>query len=216
MSLSEYGIIEDLRPVCGWYYPQPFMDGIQRIPFDGFEQDAASLVKAVRDFREQNRLEIGNVEGDIAQHIAALSPVNDRWKGKPSERIKALKQARHIRLTTGERARQWLKSAASYRPKLISLFDARERAEICVHCPHNMALTTNIGPIDKQMIQEANNLRQRAIMEQDPQLHFCYLHGMLLRAAVFIDIDSKALNHSPETAPQECWNKDHVTTSPAS
>lgn len=210
--LSDYGIIEDLRPIGGWQFRQEFNGQEVRIPPEGYADSARDLVSQVRAFRMQNRIELGNVEADIALFIAERSPINDRWKGKPPQRIIDMRSGKKISLPTAECARQWLQTAAYLRPKLVSLYDAGLRVEICASCPHNMALTTGIKPIDAQILQEAKNLRQRAVMPGDEALHFCHLHGMVLAAAVFIDSDSPALQRSNEPAPAECWNKIHASS----
>lgn len=201
--LSDYGLITDLKPICGWYYIQTTKNGDERIPMRGHKEEGIDLVRAVEDFRAINHIPIGNVEGDVARFILDRSPINDRWKGNPPKRVRELFKRNEIEMAPAMTVRHWLLGIQAKRPKLIPFFDVDARAEVCAGCIYNLEFKSGHKAHDEETRQRAINVRQRVNYDRDEELRFCSLHGILLRVAVFLRDDY--LPEQSAEAPINCW-----------
>lgn len=204
MILKSYGINTAMVPAGGWRYMQPTTEGEQRIPFSGVAPNSDKLVEMVRDYRAENRIPLGDPAFDVADYIRKVSPINNRWSRskKMEDKIRRSDQTpKNTPLI--ERIGNWLAWLAPRRPKLVSLYDAKERVPACQGCRHNVKWATKCLPCIEKVETMAQNVRQVMVAEEPDQLLACRLHDLHLPAAVFIDVDH--LPERNEEAPPECW-----------
>lgn len=202
MSLRDFDIIEDLKPIGGgWRYIQAYPNGsLQRIPNQGAAPTARSLVQQVRQFRINEGLPMGDPERDISEYIRKVSPNNDRYRGKGG-RLNVPRPEPFIPLI--QRVREWLDGTAPRKPMIVSEPEATERAQICIACQQNVRWKTNCGECNTAADYIAFTMRGVLSYPLDDALHGCRIHGMHLPAAVFIDRDDLPAK-LPE-APAPCW-----------
>lgn len=184
---------------------QPTKDGgFQRIPHKGCAGTDAKLVEMVKQYRANTGIDMGDVEGDVAEYIRAISPINDRRPGKPRKVLVDEEKPFGFRPYIN-RIRDWLISVAPKQPRLLIEDEADERAQACMKCKHNVPWRTGCLPCNEQVLDRSYNVRQRPDYKHDDNLGACRLHDFHNPAAVFIDREFLPKVH--KDAPAECWMK---------
>ena len=202
MPLKPYGINPDLAPSgAGWWFPQPFSDGIQRIPASGCTGSAEKLCEEVLRFRSREGIPLGDYKAEIAAHMAKVSPLNRIDKRHPLPVPVPEKREESVPLIT--RVVQWLIEVSSRTPRVVRVDEADERAGVCLKCPHNVKWRNGCAPQVDSVILRGMALRQRPIYSHDQDLLACRIHSLFLPAAVFVDRDY--LPHKTSDTPQPCW-----------
>lgn len=203
MSRYIYGILEGVIPNGGgWRFPYP-KELSERLadPFiraDSFQ----SLIGKVRVFRIEGGHDIGDVEFDVAEYIKAVSPANDRYKGK--RKFEPSIEGRKEYRPPIKRITEWLVGMSRKRDlRMLNDFDAAERVPACAKCPHNIEWRTKCAPCVSDVEFRSKNLRGRPIFAPDDKLGACRLHDVLLNAAVFLDQDHLPTRHNE--APADCF-----------
>lgn len=204
MILEAYGIITGIGPAGGWHYIQPTPNGDERIPQRGRARNDDELVDLVRHYRVNNRLPVGDPAFDVAQYIRGRSPRNNRWRRlkRAEDLIRKVDQTpKNVPLI--ERIRDWLEALAPRRPKLVSRYDAAQRAEICRQCRQNVKWATKCKPCIERVVEMGQNLRQQVFFPEADDLQACRLHNLHLPSAVFVDQDHLPVQVAD--CPKDCW-----------
>lgn len=198
MSLEDYGLKTGLIPNGGkWAYLQSFKNGSITIEAG----DADALVSAVKLFRANAHIDLGNVEADIAAYIKTISPPNNKYPGKEYNPAVARPGSRPII----ERLRDTILVIAPRKPVLLNIQEADERAAACLSCRHNVQWRSGCAPCNEEVDYRLRTLRKRASYHHDETLNACRLHDLPLAAAVFIERSD--LPPAKDEAPANCWLK---------
>lgn len=204
MPLTKYRVNQSLVPSGeGWWFPQPFGKGIQRIPVKGCAGSPKALCEAVLLFRSQHGILLGNYEAEIATHMLRVSPQNILGNAPfvpyeaPVEPVPPLIN----------RVAAWLSHVSNQQPRLIHIDEAKERAEICLKCKaHCEWRTKGHDTMEATIGYRGATVRQCSSHPLDSKLKACRLHDLYLPAAVFVDRDN--LPKKLETTPENCWLPD--------
>lgn len=202
MALKDYDIIEDLKPHGGgWRFMQPMADGqIFRIPTQGSLQSGRDLCEAVKIFRINNSIPLGNIELDVADYIRRVSPYNDTYRGRKAILYKAIEQP-FVALIY--RIKEWLDKLAPTKPELVDVIEANRRAEICIACEQNIRWKVDCGPCNEAIEYLARNTRNLTDYALDDALLGCRIHGCHLPTLVFLD--RGYLPDRIDKQPAHCW-----------
>lgn len=196
MALEDYGLKTGLIPNGGkWVFMQTCREG--SIEIEG--SDADNLVQAVKRFRANAHIDLGDVEADVAAYIKQISPPNDKYPGKPANVPVFRPGSRPII----ERLRDAILVIAPKKPVLLSVEEADERAANCLGCKHNVKWRSACAPCNEEVDYRLRLLRKRPSYHHDETLNACRLHDLPLAASVFISLD--ALPKRKEEAPSNCW-----------
>lgn len=186
---------------------QPHKDGEQRIPPRGDAGSASRLVEAVRTFRIVARIDLGDVERDVADYIKKVSPPNNRFPKRSEVEPPRIKSRPLI-----ERIRDRIAVIGQDNPRLLIDDEAEARAAVCHKCPQNVRWMTGCVPCCAEIKSRGINLRQKPkAPESIDTLSACRLHNFYLPAFVYIDRDELGPVH--ESAPEFCWmrSESHLT-----
>lgn len=202
MALKDYDINDGHKPLGGgWRYMQPMPDGqIFRIPTHGTLPSGEQLVEAVKTFRTNNGINMGNVELDVADYIRRVSPINDAYNGKKGILGTVVAQP-FIPLIT--RIREWIDKLAPRKPELVDITEANRRAQICIGCNQNIRWMTDCGTCNDTIEYMGKNARQLPNYELDDALLGCRIHNAHLPTLVFLD--QAYLPARIEKQPAHCW-----------
>jgi hypothetical protein len=200
-ELEDMGLATGVKPIGGgWRYLQTLKGEIHRIPHTGSETSAKALIEAVRIFRINEGIELGDPTADVVDFIRKASPQNDRWKGRPRLGVQRIKE----KVPLIQVCREWLDKTTLENPTLTDYDTAVNRAGVCEHCPQNVAWKlSNCADCNEKVEYKGTILRQRVEFALDSCLRACRLHGFHLPSVVFIDRD--ALPPRNEQAPEKCW-----------
>lgn len=198
--MRDHGLNTALVPTGGWRYEQPHKDGFQPIPPKGCAGTVDRLVEAVRIFRVQAHIDLGDVEGDIATYIKKVSPQNNRFPSKAQREAPRVKTRPII-----ERIRDRLLQIAGSSPRLRIIDEVHQRAEVCSGCQQNVKWMTGCVPCCAEIKERGQNLRRLPADPKTDGLGACRLHDFYLPGVIFVDRDD--LGQSQPTAPAWCWMK---------
>lgn len=203
MSLKAYGVIDGIVPIGGgWRYEQPYKGELHRIPTAGDAGSSHRLVEMVKRFRINQHIDMGDVEGDVAEYIKKESPINNRFPKRAEKRAAEAGRIKHRPLI--ERIRDNLLVHGSKTPRLLLIDEVERRTEICLKCPQNIKWMTGCIPCCDEITSRGQNLRQQAVAPSDA-LRACRLHDYYLPAITFLDRDE--LGNAHIDAPAYCWMK---------
>lgn len=198
-SLEEFGLVTSLVPSCKWTFPQEYEGGTHLV--ESPDGTPTGLVKALVDFRIKAHLPIGNPEREIAESIKQRSPMNARFKG--NHRTVAERKPEPKGTPLIQRILAQTKALIDLKPKLLSVDDADQRAEVCIACRQNVQWRTKCAPCNAEVEYQGLILRQLTGYAHDDLLQGCRLHNLHLPSAVFVDRDSMPERHAD--APEHCW-----------
>jgi hypothetical protein len=197
---NHYGLLTALKPIGGgWRYLQNTPQGPIRVPHKGSAQSAEALVELVRQLRIELGLEIGDPNHDVSDYIKKVSPINDRFHNDPMHSPNPARPSRPII----QDLREWLDHRLPFKPKLVSVPEADERAKICLTCRQNIKWQAGCAPCNEEINYRVSSLRALPVYHLDKNLKACRLQRAPIQAMIFIDRDEMPPPH-PEQ-PAECW-----------
>ena len=194
-----------LVPPFGFRFPRNFpAEDNSWIESDTFD----NLVTAILNYRVTNKLEVGNVEGDVEAYICGRYPNHCTPTGSggtieatPDEVPKNLR----------ERVSQW--SANRYASigaiEFVTQEEAQRRANICEGCPHNTNWRFGCPPCIAHADRDLIMLRQANSVPNQDKLMGCDICGHDNGTSNWMPLDK--LQHAKkykEELPDFCWLKE--------
>ena len=182
-------------PPGGWHYTQSDVTLKGNSLYD--------LYKVVTDFRVQNHLPLGDVEGDVDSSICGNHPAfchgvdNVTINVLSKNRIAASAELLQDITTWGNNV---LRSTEKH--LLVSDEEAERRAKICISCPNNANWRSGCGSCIISAERICASVRQGRDTKTTRVLGGCHLLRHDNRTAVFLD---KEVLASSGNLPTNCW-----------
>lgn len=198
MRPDQYAIKTSIVPVGGWHYPQPNPTGGEiRLAANSWEE----LIDAVRTFRINVNLPIGDPAAEISDYTRINSPQNDTRTNKLAPFV-ANKSTPITPLA--ERMKDWLVTLTNQQVGIEDLDEIVRRAKICAECPQNIQWETTCGDCNENIRYKGNTVRRAVQFAMDSELRGCRANSLYLPAAVFL---SSGLPVKSPKSPPRCWLK---------
>jgi hypothetical protein len=184
-------------PPGGWHYYQ------SDVRLESWSLD--NLYKVVENYRAENSLPVGDVEGDVNAQICGRSP--HFCHGVDSVSIN-FTSTRAVDATTEllndiqTWAKNLLQSNTPY--SFVTEEEAERRAQICLKCPNNANWRGGCSSCINTTDRVCASVRQAKETKTSPILGGCHVLRHDNRTAVFLDKEVIAL---AEDLPEGCWAK---------
>lgn len=180
-------------PPGGWHY----YDGDAKIT--GVEY--SSLIKAVRDYRAENHLPEGDVEGDVNSYICSNWP--NFCHGVDMVSVTSVNAPTRVSELLND-ITTWAKNILYSNRALNYVTDeiAQDRAATCLGCPHNVNWHAGCSSCVAAADRLCASIRQGRDTKSSAVLGGCNLMRHDNRAAIFFD---KSELQKSSDLPNNCW-----------
>jgi hypothetical protein len=180
-------------PPGGWHY----YEGDVKLTGYSCEE----LYKVVRDFRAENHLPLGDVEGDVNSFICSRYP--NFCHGVDMVVVTSVHPATRSDELLNDItiwAKKTLQSGKQI--QLVSDELAEERAKICLSCPNNVNWRSGCGACIVAADRLSASIRQARDTKSSPAVGGCSKMRHDNRSAIFFERD----NFTPTPGlPAQCW-----------
>lgn len=194
---SHYNIKTSVIPVGDWHFHQDNPATGQPIPLRA--QSWEDLIAAVRTFRINANLPIGDPAAEVSEYTRRNSPQNDTGSSKQGPFI----PNRFVPITPlAERIKDWLVGLENQQVKLVEYDQLMGRIKTCADCPQNIEWETSCGDCNFNIRYKGQIVRRKAAFAHDDNLRGCRAVGIYLPAAVFLET---GLPVRSERCPKQCW-----------
>lgn len=180
-------------PPGGWHY----YDGDAKLTGHSYD----NLLEVVTNFRAENYLPVGDVEGDVNSYICSKNPnfchgvdmVVVTSVNTPSQKTELLNDVTI-----------WAKNVinSSKEVALVSSELAEQRAKICLNCKQNVQWKSGCGACVKATDRLSASIRQAKETKTSKALGGCLLLRHDNKSAVFMSRDSISPS---DNLPVDCW-----------
>jgi len=189
--------INGMIPPGGWHYFQ----GDVRLESWALPE----LYRVVQNYRAENALPSGDVEGDVNEQLCGRNPHYCHGVDSLTINMVSVNPATAVEELMND-IQTWAKNIlASNKPyNLVDDAEAARRARICLHCPKNANWRGGCGPCINSTDRLCASVRQARDIADTPVLGGCHILRHDNRSAVFLEKD--LFNDNAEL-PNECWIK---------
>jgi hypothetical protein len=208
-TLRPSRVIPGILPPGGWHYVHIENGQIQyRIPHVSELPSLNAVVDAITHYRLENRLPVGDPQGDYENWLCSTHPRFCREHLFEANHISANLTApagqRHV-----DRINGWANSLYAAVPKLkmVPMAEADQRAQTCLQCPLNVQWEGECPACVTSAQRLLLIIRQGRDSHYGKKLHACSGTGMCTRTAIHIEREHFPPQSTYASLPEPCWLK---------